>query len=756
MDADRTLPSLSVRTAHSSRFSGTLTRPMLIVYAAAIFFSAALLFSVQPLFARMALPLLGGSPSVWNSALVFYQATLLAGYMYVHVSTRFLSIRTQVLLQIPLVLAPLIVLPIRIASDWTPPSNANPTLSLLVLLTSAVGLPFFALSTTTPVLQRWFTKSGHPSASDPYFLYAASNAGIFLALLSYPLIIDRLLPLTAQARWWAIGYAMFVILVGGSALAILRWTNAAAAQPSTAARSALVALPFARRARWLIFALIPSSLMLGVTTHISTDLAALPLLWVVPLSIYLLSFVLVFARRPLPHRFFVRSLPIAAFAVVFTLAVKAIEPIAFVIPLHLLLLFVASMVCHGELARDRPASADLTEFYLWMAVGGVIGGAFNALVAPLLFKSIVEYPLMIVAALLVAPLGDRSTPPAARREFTMPRGLDVAAPIAVAALTLLLVTGMEKTTFTPRTQYLIAFGLPALVAFGFSRQPVRFGLAMGAIVLVGTVFGSARGQTVHSERTFFGVHRVAVDPSGAYYQLLHGGTIHGLQSIDPARRREPLGYYSESGPAGQILGSLAPRPARIGVVGLGNGTLAAYALRGESWTFFEIDAAVERIARDPRWFTYLIDCPGIIRVRLGDGRLSLAAAGDRYDVLILDAYSSKSIPLHLLSREALRVYRARLAPGGLLVFHISNRYFDLAPVVASLAQDAGLEWRVRKEEVRDPDESRGGVIPSTWAVLTSDATAIGVLTADRRWRRVPPNGAGVWTDDHSSLLSALR
>jgi SAM-dependent methyltransferase len=328
--------------------------------------------------------------------------------------------------------------------------------------------------------------------------------------------------------------------------------------------------------------------------------------------------------------------------------------------------------------------------------------------------------------------------------------------MAVAALTFALVTAMEQTTFTPRMQYVVAVGVPALIAFGFSRQPGRFGLAMGAILTVAAIFGSSRGHTVHSERTFFGVHRVAVDLSGAYHQLLHGGTIHGVQSRDPARRREPLGYFSASGPAGQILGSLVQRPARIGVVGLGNGTLAAYAGRGESWTFFEIDGAVERIARDPRWFTYLADSPGDIRVLLGDGRLSLAAAAERYDVLILDAYSSEAIPLHLLSREAVRVYRARLAPGGVLVFHISNRYFDLAPVVAGLAQDAGLEWRVRKDEISDPEEIRRGSIPSTWAVLTSDAAALRDLATDRRWRRVPPNGGDVWTDDYSSLLSALR
>lgn len=727
---------------------------MLVLYAAAMFFSAALLFSVQPLFARMALPLLGGSSSVWNAALVFYQATLLAGYVYAHLSTRLLSGRTHAILHLFLLLAPVLLLPIGIASDWAPPPNGNPTLSLLGLLAAAVGLPFFALSTTAPVIQQWFTKSGHPSAADPYFLYAASNAGSFLALLSYPLVIERFLPLSVQARWWAGGYAVFLILVGGCALQVLRRAHAPTAQPTVAAVCAPPAASrFAQRARWLILALIPSSLMLGVTTHISTDLAALPLLWVVPLSIYLLSFVLVFARRPLPHRFFVRLLPIAAFAVVFTLAVKAIEPIPFVISLHVLFLFVASMVCHGELARDRPTAAELTEFYLWMALGGVLGGGFNALVAPLVFPSIVEYPLMIVGALLVAPLGGEIAP---RRIFTLPGTLNVLLPAAVGALTFALVTAMEQTAFTPRMQYVVAFGLPALLAFSFSRQPIRFGLAMGAILTVAAVFGSSRGHTVHSERTFFGVHRVAVDLSGAYRQLLHGGTIHGLQSLDPARRREPLGYFSASGPAGQILGSLVQRPARIGVVGLGNGTLAAYARQGESWTFFEIDSAVERIARDSRWFTYLADSPGEVLVRLGDGRLSLGAAVECYDVLILDAYSSEAIPLHLLSREAVRVYRARLAPGGLLVFHISNRYFDLAPVVAGLAQDAGLEWRVRKDEITDPAELRRGSIPSTWAVLASDTAALRDLAIDGRWRRVPPNGADVWTDDYSSLLSALR
>jgi len=736
-----------------------LTGSVILVglYTSTVFVSATLLFAVQPMFARMALPLLGGAANVWNTALVFYQATLLAGYMYVNFSTRLFGVRCQAIVHVVVLIVPLAALPIRIGPAWTPPTGVDPTIPLLGLLASAVGLPFFAVSTTAPLLQRWFTKTGHPSAADPYFLYAASNIGSFLALLSYPLIVERLVPLTVQARWWAIGYGVFIVLVVASGLGMLRSATMSPAAVLQASDPPAAGAWTKQRARWLLLALIPSSLMLGTTTHISTDLAAVPLLWIVPLSIYLLSFVLVFSRRPPPHHLFVGMLPIVAFAVTFMLAVKAIEPIAFVIPLHLTLLFVVSIVCHGELARDRPGPDTLTEFYLWMAAGGVLGGALNALIAPVLFSSIVEYPLMIVAALLVSPARSaKGSAVAIERPVWHRRVADLAVAIALGVLTLALLITLEPTAFTPRTKYLVAFGVPALAAFAFSRQPVRYGLSLGAILFVSATFGGSRGHVMHSERTFFGVHRVVSDPSDSYRQLLHGSTIHGLQSVDPARRREPLGYFSASGPAGQILNAAIQRPARIGVVGLGNGTLAAYAHPGESWTFFEIDAAVERIARDPRWFTYLTDSPGAIHVVLGDGRLSLKLMRERFDLLILDAYSSEAIPLHLMSREALALYLARLAPGGVLALHISNRHFELAPIVAALAQDAGLEWRVRRDEIRDQNEVRRGHIPSTWAVLAHERGSIGPLAADPRWRRVAPAAGHVWTDDYSSVLNALR
>ena len=746
-------------------FRGTSGGPTLALYTLTMFFSAALMFAVQPLFARLALPLLGGSPSVWNTALVFYQATLLAGYLYAHLSTRLLGVRRQALLHAAVLLAPFLVLPLGIPRDWTPPTDANPIPWLLALLAAIVGLPFFAVSATAPLLQRWFAALRLPSSGDPYFLYAASNAGSFLALLSYPLFVEPLMSLSVQARWWTYGYAILVLLIGASALSLRRVTDPVPAVRGVAVSSALRDwLP--RRLRWLLLGLIPSSLMVAVTTHISMDLAAIPLLWIVPLSIYLLTFVLVFARRPPPHRFFVRALPIVALAVTYTLVVKASEPLGFVLALHLVLLFVAAMVCHGELARDRPPAEDLTEFYLWMAGGGVLGGMFNALVAPLMFRSVVEYPLMMVAALLIAPLGrpDHGTrtehESAGRRWHTGSATMssvmrDVALAAAVAVLTVALVTGIERTDLVARTKSLIAFGAPALVTFRFSRRSLRFGLSIAAMLMVGAHAGESRGQMLHTERTFFGVHRVTIDSTGAFRQLLHGRTMHGRQSLSPDRQREPTGYYGRRGPIGQLF-TIVRRPARVAVVGLGNGSLAAYANPAEPWTFFEIDPAVQRIASDPRWFTYLTDAGGSARIVLGDGRLSLARSAERYDVIFLDAYSSEAIPVHLLTREALQVYLSRLAPHGLIVFNTSNRHFNLVPVVAALARDAALECRVRADPADDPDDVRNGNTQSEWAVIARTSADLGSLVSDPRWQDVTRTTAVVWTDDHSNVLSALR
>ncbi len=372
---------------------------LLIVYATTIFLTASLLFVVQPMFARMVLPLLGGSPAVWNTCLVFYQAALLAGYLYSHATTSWLGVRRQAALHVGLVLLPLLLLPIGIPSGWTPPAAASPIPWLLALLAVAVGLPFFVVSTTSPLLQKWFAGTGHPSAGDPYFLYAASNLGSMLGLLGYPVLLEPRLRLAEQSRLWSGGYLLLLVFTLACAVLLWRSPVPALADPS---RERLTGLAARRRLRWVLLALVPSSLMLSVTTFISADVEAIPLLWVIPLAIYLLTFVLVFARRPLvPHALVVRVLPIALLALVVVLVKRANQPLLLIMGLHLGAFFVAAMVCHGELARDRPPPAHLTEFYLWLSVGGVLGGVFNALVAPLVFDSVAEYPLTVVLACLL-------------------------------------------------------------------------------------------------------------------------------------------------------------------------------------------------------------------------------------------------------------------------------------------------------------------------------------------------------------------
>jgi hypothetical protein len=746
---------------------------VLIVYTVAIFVSAALLFVVQPMFARMVLPLLGGSPSVWNTAMVFYQATLLAGYAYAHATTRWLGIRRQAALHLVVLLLPLLVLPLRIPAGWTPPTDTNPISWLLLLLLVAVGLPFFAVSATSPLLQRWFAGTGHRSANDPYFLYAASNIGSMLALLSYPLLIEPALRLAEQSWIWSIGYGLLIALIGGCAVFLWRAPKAPDAGSLATAVSAKISrtgessatanttterVSWQRRGRWTLLAFVPSSLMLSATTYISADLAAIPLLWVLPLSIYLLTFILVFANKPFPsHTVMVRALPFVLIPLVVVLASGVNRPIIPLIVIHLLGLFMVAMVCHGELAKDRPSTRYLTEFYMWLSVGGMLGGIFNAIIAPLVFTIVAEYPLTMVLACLLSPQLARRT----QRPTQL--ALDVLLPVAIGVLVAQLAIRSSDFGVTSRWGTIaLVFGVPAVLCVGFMRRPLRFGLGIGAILLVGAVIAGSGGNILYTERSFFGIHRVGqttLADGGEYHSLIHGNTLHGMQSLDPARRREPITYYASTGPIGQLFAELgddlADRP--VAVVGLGAGSIACYAQPGQQWTFYEIDPVVEELARDPRYFTFLRDCTPESPVVLGDARLSLEQAPDgRYGMIFLDAYSSDAPPLHLLTREALQLYLRKLAPDGILIFNITNRHLHLETTLGNLAQDAGLVAIVqhnRSIEERDADR---GKTPSQWAVLARDTARLSGLLRDTRWQpiRVDPQTA-VWTDDYSSLVSAL-
>lgn len=728
------------------------------LFTVTMFVSAALLFVVQPMFARMILPLLGGSPSVWNTAVVFYQVGLLGGYLYAHITRTFLRPRQQALLHAVVILLPLLALPIAVPSGWAPPTAANPIPWLLLLLTVAIGLPYFVVSTSSPLLQSWFARTDHPSAHDPYFLYAASNVGSMLSLLAYPFVIEPRLALLQQSRVWSIGYGLLVLLVLLCVVVVWRSTadqeqRSAADDRSIAGRESVeqpAALTWPRRIRWALLSAVPSSLMISVTAYLSSNIAPFPLLWIAPLALFLLTFILVFAKRPpIAHWVMLRALPIVLTPLLICLAISAVDPLIILFPLNLVTFFIATMVCHGELAADRPHARHLTEFYLWMSFGGALGGMLTALVAPVVFNSVLEYPiaLVLLCLLLWRPGEQRGM---ARRDLM--RALGVTG-LSIIMLVVLAQAGVEEGPL----RLALAFGLPGMLAFSFSRRPLAYALALSALLVIGQVVDSNRQATQYAERSFFGINRVLSSPE--YMKLVHGTIVHGQQSTDPARRTEPLSYYHRTGPLGQIFErwSSAGSGQRVAVVGLGVGSVACYARPQQEWTFYEIDPVVEQIARDDRFFTYLRDCTPEAPVVLGDARLMLSKApGAAYDMIILDAYSSDAIPTHLITREALALYKSKLAPGGLLLFHISNRYLELAPVLSTLADDAEMAALEQFNEVT-PEEQANGKSPSQWVVMAHQAGDLALIGGDSRWKQLgPPSPSLLWTDDFLSILSVFH
>ena len=735
---------------------------MIALFSVTLFLSAGLLFLVQPMFARFVLPLLGSTPAVWTASMLFFQTTLLAGYLYAHESTRRLGVRRQAGLHVGLLALPLVVLPIGVPDGWIPPAEGNPVPWLLGLLVVAVGLPFFIVSTTGPLLQRWLAATDHPAAADPYFLYRASNLGSVLGLLAYPLVMEPGLRLAEQGRVWSVGYGLLAALILVCVSVLLRSPRGRAIRDPVGAtdppQEAAAARPsLARRLRWIGLAFVPSSLMLGVTTFITTDVAPIPLLWAIPLSLYLSSFILVFApgsRALRLHRWMVFALPGVVLLLSILLLLDVPELLLVFVPLHLGGFFVAALVCHGELAQDRPPVRYLTEFYLLVAVGGALGGLFNGVIAPAVFDSLAEYPLAIVLAALCLPRRAPRIPPG-----PITRWLDFALPLAVGAtvalgLALVELAGAEAAL--PGRSF--AFGLAAGIALNFVRRPLRFGLTVGAIVLGATVAIGTDKRELHQERSFFGVYRVTATEDGDFHELVHGTTTHGAQDRSPGRARTPLTYFHSSGPVGQLLANLAPAiTARVAVIGLGTGSMACHSERGERWTFYEIDPTVERIARDPRLFTYMRDCAGELDVVLGDARLSLSnAPPNRFGLIVADAFSSDAIPVHLLTREALALYRSRLRAHGILAFHVTNRFLALEPVLGNLAREAGLACMGREDSTAG-DGSVRGKLASHWVVMAERRSDLPPLWLDPRWhacRRSP--GSAVWADDFSNLVGAFE
>ncbi len=713
--------------------------------------------------AKMALPWLGGTPAVWNTCMVFFQMMLLLGYLYAHWLGQLRSIRRQFLIHVSLLLSAAVVLPVRFSSDvfGTMPVATNPCLWLLGCLLGSAGLPFFAVSANAPLLQKWFSRSLHSSAADPYFLYAASNVGSLVALLGYPLLLEPLLRTGQQASWWTAGFALLIMLVFSCGLALL-WQGRSGNHPAfaTGPVGALTALerPTVReRLRWCLLAFVPSSLMLGVTTYLTTDIASIPLLWVLPLSLYLLTFVLAFAPGgPNRWKWCFRLLPLGLIALFYVLLSEATQPAWLLIAVHLTVFFFAALLAHSQLASSRPAAVHLTEFYLWISVGGVLGGLFNALVSPVVFTQLAEYPaVLILAASLVPSVGNSSV-------TTRNRWLGALMPVGLAALTLALGYWiLPMNTMARPMRFGLAFGIPLLLCFVTVDRPVRFALALAAVMLSSSILPGTHGRPLRMERNFFGVLKVTVDPIGPYFRLVHGNTIHGRQAMDPARRREALSYYHCTGPLGQVFAAYQGHPARtnVGVIGLGAGSMACYAKSTESWTFYEINPAVAMIAKDARYFTFLKECQaGQLEVLLGDARLRLREAPDgHYGLLVIDAFSSDSIPMHLVTREALALYLSKLAPNGLLAFHISNRLVELEGVLGDLAKDANLVCHAHDEMDSSADELALGKDQSHWLVMSRRREDLGRIARDSRWLPIRGHASGsVWTDDFSNLLGAIK
>ena len=733
-----------------------------LLFGVAIFTSACLVFVVQPMAAKLILPTLGGSPSVWNASMVFFQTALLGGYAYAHGLQRLRSMRVQVAVHVALLLAAALFLPLRITGALGDPNPAAPAGWLLGTLALSVGAPFAVLSATAPLLQAWFARvrAGHADGANPYVLYAASNLGSFLALLAYPVLIEPLASLSQQQWGWSGGYGLFVLMIVG--LGALAWRRGARAVTDPAALNPSAPISWSAKAMLVLLAAVPSSLMLGVTAHLSTDVASAPFLWVIPLALYLLTFVIAFEPRPAIPLPITLALQGAMGAACAALIAFRTGEWAVVFVVNLAAFFFTALMCHQLLAARRPAPDRLTEFYLLLSFGGVAGGAFNALVAPVIFNMVWEYPLVLVAAGLLRPWGHDAF-----------RRWQIAAMLAGVFVALTPPIALEAMRYSPEFRAMVpegqmvriaqgVLGVAALFAFLARDRAILFAIVIGTMTWSG--YHIARGYDWDlSERSFFGVLRVATTPDpalgGPVHVLMHGTTLHGAQAQGPMHRCMPTLYYATSTPLGQAaLKAQEKRPdgAVIGVVGQGSGAMAAYKREQDRLTFFEIDPMVDRMSRDPRWFSFINGCAeGPVRTVLGDARLTMTREpAGTYDLLIVDAFTSDAVPTHLLTVEAIRGYLRLLKPDGVVVLHLSNRNLEITLPSEAAAQALGVP-SLHQVYIERADSADMAEASTEALAIGKSQAALAPFDADPRWRRLQPTTVRPWTDDYVNLFGSL-
>ena len=669
----------------------------MILYAAAIFLGAFLLFLVQPIIAKQILPWFGGSAAVWATCMVFFQMVLLVGYAYADFTTRRLTPKRQVVLHVVLLALSLAVLPITPDAAWKPQGEENPSWRIIGLLTLTIGLPYFILSTTSPLLQAWFARRFQHAI--PYRLFALSNLASLLALLAYPVLVEPWVSTATQSIAWSVCYALFVVLCGYAAIASARSSAAVVATESPAAASVEPPLTGLRQVTWLTLAAMASFLLLAFTNHICQNVASLPFLWILPLSLYLATFILCFEHP----RWYRREvfLPLAAILLPLMAWYSASLDLKLVIPMYLAGLFVCCMFCHGELTLLKPAPRYLTRYYLMISLGGAIGGLLVGLVAPYVLTGYFELAIGLVACALLLLY----------RTFRMAWWAMLASAAVVGAT------------------------------------------AWGAGKAIDTQIANSRLMM----RNFYSVlkTRESADPV-PFRSLVHGGISHGGQLMNPADRLRPSSYFGTTSGYGRMFASLPDTPRKVGVIGLGAGSIIAYARKGDTFRFYEINPQVVDVAN--REFSFIADTPAKIEVVLGDGRLSLEReASQQFDVLAMDAFSGDSIPMHLLTRQAMEIYLRHLKPGGVLAFQATNRFINIAPIVASLAAEYGLASVL----ISDVPESEEGA--DYWTASTDQV----LVTANRKLLEaepirsvateilVPP-GFRIWTDDFNNLLRVLK
>lgn len=731
------------------------------LFLVTILMGSFLLFLVQPMVARMALPRLGGAPSVWNSAMLVYQALLLCGYAYAHRLSREAP-RRQAAIHIAVLLIAALWLPLGLA-NFTPPANGSPIFWVPWLLIASIGPLFFAVAAQAPLMQRWYALTGNKG--NPYALYAASNIGSFAGLIAYPLLVEPSMPMLSQNWLWTGIYAALVVTV--ALCARMLWQNRGELIGEEVAETQQSTIAWKRRLYWIALAAVPSGLMLSTTSHLTTDLMAMPLLWVIPLGIYLLSFSVAFADNQRPAFWIGKVAPMVLLvtgALVFMMTGRA-AMIGLVASLTML--FVIAVALHNEMFRSRPDPSQLTSFYLMMSLGGVIGGFFCAIIAPLIFDWTWEHPVLILIAALLLPqtrylsFGEGET-------FGKRGAMLLMLLLGLIALGLGIYAGIETGILLSmwKVSILIIIFVIGVITIG---QRFAFAFAVAGLMLANGGWHNVEQSMANvRQRSYFGTYTINQSDNGRVRLLNHGTTMHGMQLLDAPTR--PVSYYSSTSGVGIAVAKaseLYGSNASIGVVGLGTGTLSCYRKPGQSWQFFEIDPLIVNIARDSKTFSFLDRCAPQVPITLGDARLTLTKVpAGKFDILALDAFSSDSIPLHLLTKEAFATYRRALKPNGLLLVHISNRYIDLNPVVAAEARSGGWFAALRHDSPTEKLVDQGSRA-SEWIALSLDASKLAQLTGAvaakepkyydaKVWIKLDSSdGVRPWTDDYASVLPHL-